>query len=142
MRPMVPNPLNSGPPRFVGAIFGFVFFGIGLTVLGFLWLSPFGEFGSPPLFFRIFGSFIAIAFVAMGGGMATSMLFGKQSAFDRVAEMQASIRAAQTSKPIAPGSYVCPHCAAPLQDKANVSPSGDVKCAFCNSWFNVHGKQF
>jgi uncharacterized Zn finger protein (UPF0148 family) len=36
------------------------------------------------------------------------------------------------------GTYVCPHCAAPLQGKVDVSPSGDVKCPFCNSWFNVH----
>ena len=40
--------------------------GIGLTVLGGLWLAPFGEFHSPPLFFRIFGSIIALAFVTFG----------------------------------------------------------------------------
>ncbi len=41
-------------------------FGIGMTVLIFLWSAPFGEFGSPPLFFRVFGSFIALAFVLTG----------------------------------------------------------------------------
>ncbi len=39
-----------------------------------------------------------------------------------------------------PGSYVCPHCAAPLDQHAEVSPSGDVKCPHCGSWFNVRAQ--
>ena len=55
MNDQFPNPgLGEGPGRFIGAVFGLVFFGIGLTVIGFLWGAPFGEFGSPPLVFRIF----------------------------------------------------------------------------------------
>ncbi len=37
--------------------------GISLTVLAFVWTSPFRGFGSLPLFFRIFMSIIALGFV-------------------------------------------------------------------------------
>jgi hypothetical protein len=36
MQPDFPNPMNAGPPRFIGVVFGPAFFGIGLTALGFL----------------------------------------------------------------------------------------------------------
>lgn len=74
------NDSTGGGPnvgRFIGGVFGLVFAGIGLTVIIFLWGAPFGEFGSPPVIFRIFGSFIAIAFVAMGGGAAFAAITGK-----------------------------------------------------------------
>ena len=54
--------------QWIPRLMGIVPLGIGLTVLGFLWLTPFNEFGSPPLFFRVFGSFIALAFVLTGVG--------------------------------------------------------------------------
>ena len=34
------NSNGAGPGRFIGAVFGLGFLGIGLTVLGFLWLTP------------------------------------------------------------------------------------------------------
>jgi hypothetical protein len=134
MEPTLPNRMNSAAPRVLGGIFGLVFFGIGLTVLGFLWLSTGPE--SPPLVFRMFGSFIAIGFVAMGGFLAAGAVLGRMSPAARLAKFQPSLNAIPASA--APGSYVCPHCAAPLQPKTEVSPSGDVKCPFCNSWFNIH----
>ena len=121
----------------MGGVFGIAFFGIGLTVLGFLWLSPFGAWDSPPLFFRIFGSFIAICFVAMGGTVAMSAILGGGL-------MRPSIPAVERVQPhgIAAagplGGYHCPQCAAPLSDKADVSPLGDVKSTFCGAWFNIH----
>ncbi len=48
-------------PRMIGIIP----FGIGVTLLCFLWFGEDG-FHSPPLFFKVFGSFIALAFVMFG----------------------------------------------------------------------------
>ena len=132
----IPNPPGLGPARFIFGIFGFAFFGIGLTVLGFLWLTPFDAFGSPPLFFRILGSFIAVCFVAFGGTMGWNAISAKL-----IPRMPASVADFANRSILmnpAPVSYTCPHCAAPLQARADVSPSGDVKCTFCNAWFNIH----
>ena len=43
--------------RFIGGVFGLVFLGVGVSVIIFLWSAPFGEFGSPPLFFRVIRQF-------------------------------------------------------------------------------------
>jgi hypothetical protein len=145
-QPSDPTPLAA---RFIGAVFGFVFFGIGLTVLIFLWSAGDG-FGSPPLFFRIFGSFIAIAFVAMGGTMGLGSLLGKGLG-PRTSAMASQIRGmreqlgeysppAGDSAPPPPARYVCQNCGAALTDKADVSPLGDTKCPFCGAWFNIHGR--
>ena len=34
--------------------------------------------------------------------------------------------------------YECNNCHATVSDPSNISPSGDVKCIQCNSWFNVY----
>jgi DNA-directed RNA polymerase subunit RPC12/RpoP len=34
--------------------------------------------------------------------------------------------------------YQCAHCGATLGEQADVSPHGDVKCAHCGRWFNIH----
>lgn len=118
--------------RFVGTVIGCVFAGIGLTVLGFMWSQPFGDFGALPLFFRIFASFIAIPFVLIGGLTAYSSLTGKGLKKNR----SKRTRSAMLSSP--QGTYTCPKCNAPLSDNIDVSPHGDVKCGYCNSWFNIH----
>lgn len=136
----LPNPnLSGGPGRFVGAVFGLVFLGIGLTVIGFLWGAPFGEFGSPPLFFRIFGSFIALAFVAMGGATAYGAITGinRLSAIQKTMKQSGSNSSANLS---GRESYSCDRCGAPLNSGADVSPRGDVKCAHCDGWFNIHAQ--
>ncbi len=138
--------LGSVPPagRFIGGVFGFVFFGIGITVLIFMWAAPFGEFGSPPLFFRVFASFIALAFVAMGGTVCAGAIRGRsplgtshiaraQSLIDEMADGREPPSASQAG-------YRCPHCGAPLSEGSDASPHGDVKCGHCNCWFNIHGK--
>jgi hypothetical protein len=131
------------PPaaRLVAGVFGFVFGGIGLTVLIFLWAAPVDDFGSPPLVFRVFGSFIAIAFVAFGGAMLYGALSGRGMVARRTLANGATTfgQAPAPSGPAAPaGGYQCPNCGAPLSDDADVSPMGDVKCAFCKTWFNIH----
>lgn len=35
-------------------------------------------------------------------------------------------------------NYDCKSCGATLDRNVDVSPSGDVKCKYCNKWFNVH----
>jgi hypothetical protein len=124
---------GAGPARVLGAVVGFVFAGIGVTLLVFMWAAPFGEFGSPPLFFRIFASFIAIAFVAIGGTTGVTALRGGSFAVPRPTPPTAGPAPAGPT-----GGYRCPNCGAPLGDKADVSPSGDVKCPFCGRWFNVN----
>lgn len=117
--------------RFVGAVIGCVFAGIGITVLGFLWAQSFDSFGSPPLVFRVFGSFVAIPFIAIGSFTAYSSI--KAKGVLSKTNFQRSESVAGKS-----GSYTCPKCNAPLSDNIDVSPHGDVKCCYCNSWFNIH----
>ena len=138
------NPIAqvTGPARFIGAVFGLVFFGVGLTVLIFMWSQSFDGFDSPPLFFRIFASFIALAFVAMGGTLAYGSIF-KGGMMGQMSDLvDESIRRQETGdegqQATAPVGYVCPNCGAALGEKADVSPLGDVKCPFCGTWFNIH----
>src|SRR5688500_10367584 len=107
--PPPPAPPGSGAARFVGAVFGLAFAGIGLTVIISLW---FGGMGDPPVFFKLFGSFIALVFVAMGGAMAFSAITGRGL---MAQEQQAGAATTTTpsttaSSPAAPRAYTCPHC--------------------------------
>ena len=132
---------RNQPPaaRFIGGVFGLVFLGIGLTVIGSLWWAPFGAFGSPPIVFRIFGSLIAVAFVAMGGTVAVGSILGRGAGVSVGADESAGRPDPQeTAVQGSNKGYVCPGCGAPLGDRSEVSPHGDVKCAYCSRWFNVH----
>ncbi len=132
----LPNDSATTPVagRFIGGVFGFAFAGIGLTVLGFLWGSPFGEWDSPPIFFRIAGSFIALVFVGVGGTVLIASIKG------RIAGQTSGSPVSSAAMPSVPATYICPHCGAPLPAKADVSPLGDAKCPFCHTWFNIHQK--
>jgi len=87
------------------------------------------------LFFRIFGSFIAIAFVAFGGTMVFSFLKPK-SMLPMTNAFVSSDPSAISPKPTT--GYTCPQCGATLGADADVSPLGDTKCPFCGRWFNIH----
>ena len=119
------------PPLFIllfFSIFGF----IGIAMIAFLWGSGDG-FGSPPLFFKVFGTFIALGFVLMGFGAPLSAL-------RRVREMEeliSSIPQPPPASPPVPESLQCPSCGANVGN-AEVSPSGDVKCSYCHGWWNIH----
>lgn len=118
--------------RAIPCIFGL----IGLTVCIFLWAAPFGEWNSPPLFFRVFGTFIGAIFMLFGFGTAIagpSLLAGVKS----LATHHRS-RARRSIRTNSQDSYDCPNCGSGLQSDADVSPRGDVKCAFCDRWFNIH----
>jgi len=138
----LPYGSGLGAARFVGAVAGFVFAAIGVTVIVFLWGTPFDDFHSPPLFFRIFGSLIAIVFVAVGGSIGVASLRGTGPGM--IATPPATSPGAPEPHRSGgpgenrPGAYQCPNCGAPLGASADVSPSGDAKCAFCGRWFNVH----
>lgn len=126
-------------------LFGIVPLGIGLSVIGFLWLTPFHEFGSPPLFFRIFGTFVALPFVFVGvAALIARPGENLQNALKRARDLAGNSRAdsaADDSKRAAAGTsegYVCPSCNAPLGTNADVSPSGDAKCSHCGRWFSIH----
>ena len=142
------NPNQNNVPesvgKFIGGAMGLIFSGIGLTVLIFLWGAPFDEFGSPPLFFRVFGSFIALAFVLVGGGTFLGILLSGNVSGNRPSAMSDSPEEGAAdgalSQPEGALQYRCPNCGAPLEGDLEVSPHGDAKCMFCKGWFNIHGK--
>jgi hypothetical protein len=139
--------MNQQPStgRLIAILFGIVPLGIGLTVIGFLWFTPFGQFHSPPLFFRIFGTFVALPFVFIGAaaifGRPDTMLQKARTRAESLAHDLKRNMPEQSSSIADAGSsagYVCPSCNAPLGDNADVSPSGDAKCSHCGRWFNIH----
>lgn len=118
--------------------------------------------GVPTLAFLIFavvfvGLFGSI-FVRLIGGGLSGRRGGLQQNFDRVmdlAEEQVRARheerhahrrhpAARSSAPPplpreerGPLDFQCDHCGATAEGPLDISPSGDVKCAYCGKWFNV-----
>lgn len=124
-------------------------FGIGMTVLIGLWG---GGMGDPPLFFRMFGSFIALAFVLFGiaafkaagkFGDPLSMVRSMQEIAKELEANQPGSRSGSVSSTEETKSkvgYECPNCAASLGTDADVSPSGDVRCGYCDRWFNIHSE--
>lgn len=114
------------PPVFM-LIFMSMFGFIGLAVLIFVWSGTDRDF--PPLIFKVVASFIAIAFMTMGFGVPLAAL--KASKF-----LSETPPADDSSKPPVKG-YQCPHCGAGLGTQ-EVSPGGDVKCSYCQKWWNIH----
>ena len=121
-------------------LMGIVPLGMGLTILAFLWGAPWNEVHSPPLFFRVFGSFIALLFVMIGGEVVFSKAL---SPVQRLKSLQDEMQeAGLTQPPVAgepplPGKLKCPNCGS-SPGTAEVSPHGDVKCDHCSRWYNVH----
>ena len=121
------HPLRDRPPLF--AVLFFAIFGcIGVTVLVFLWGAR--GFGAPPLVFKVFGSFIALAFIVMGFGVPLSAL-AKRSRITTTGGEAGPGGHGTADRPDHPGGYTCPHCGANVAD-GEVSPSGDIKCRYCN----------
>ena len=116
--------------RIVPVVMGFAFAGIGLTIIIFLWSAQ--GFGAPPLFFKMIGSFISLVFMTVGSSTALAALKGKSTLQHLRRLSQQSNSATHRAK-----NYHCPSCGAALPSDADISPSGDVKCTYCNSWFNT-----
>lgn len=122
-------------------LMGIMPFGIGLTVLFFVWT---GGMGDPPLFFKVIASFVALGFVMTGAVffIGPGLLKGHHSRLlDQAQDMAESLGEQQKSAgddgpPQV--SYSCPNCGSDIGEKAEVSPSGDVKCEYCKRWFNIH----
>lgn len=127
--------------RIVAGIIGTTFGGIGLTVLISLWAIPFHSFHSPPLFFRLFASFISLPFIALGGAGIFTLLTGistsPKSSVENINNSMQSLMSQQLKTSRA-GTLRqdCPNCGAP-RGELEVSPSGDVKCPHCKAWYNV-----
>jgi hypothetical protein len=139
------NPDNF--PESIGKyIGGLIVIGVGITALIFLWGTPFNEFGSPPIFFRIFISFIALNFILVGGRTFLSRIFGGKIFGNRFPATPKNSEEEEGASDLKPNhsetslNYTCPQCSAPLSNGVEVSPHGDVRCSFCNSWYNIHGK--
>jgi hypothetical protein len=112
----------------LGLVFGFVFAAIGVSVIFHLWTAS--GFGAPPLFFKVFGTLVAIPFLAVGGTLFTAALRGQSPT---------SRGPGSSPSPPHPGTgYTCPGCGNRLGEEADVSPKGDVKCGYCRRWFNIH----
>ena len=104
-----------------------MFAGIGLTVIIGLWSAH--GFGEPPLFFKMFGSFIAIAFVAVGATFFLAAFKGQPL------PVETENTQPSDATPGGDFGYKCPACGARLGEAADVSPKGDVKCGYCKQWF-------
>ena len=123
-------------------IMGIVPLGVGLTVLWFLWFGEFGPMGGVPLFFRLFGSFVALGFLIVG----SIFLFGRfvdpsTRLLETMRELERLRGGTTAAGPGTPGTaFSCPNCGSSLGDNVDVSPNGDVKCEHCRRWFNIHGR--
>ena len=98
-------------------IFGITFGGIGLAMIGFLWTEH--GFGDPPMFFKIFGTLIALPFVSFGGmfllaGFGLRKFAPKLSAQSLAERLKESRDELSDQPKVNSGlstSYTCPHCA-------------------------------
>jgi hypothetical protein len=137
--PRVPMPQIPGPARFIAGVFGVVFGGVGICLLFLMWG---GEADFTPVPMRMFGSLIALAFVAFGGVMVFSVFKSNAMGSIELPDVSDASPGAPLPPPSSsPAGYVCPRCGAALGTKADVSPMGDVKCPFCAQWFNVHRRE-
>lgn len=128
-----PTPRLDAPGIVVLAFFS-VFGFIGIAVLVFVW-SPTDPFHTPPLFFRVFASFIACAFMLLGFGLPLSAIVRARRHGGSIAGHDPA-----SSGPAAPSSgagYACPNCGAGLGQGQEVSPGGDAKCGYCHRWWNI-----
>ena len=118
--------MNAILGRLISGIFG----AVGLLVIVSLWTAE--GFGAPPLFFKLFGSLIGSVFVLVGVAGALGL--------QPKATPTESIRGASRGGRQGAAQLTCTNCGAALGEGADVSPSGDVKCTYCQRWFNIHGR--
>ena len=120
--------------RAIAVIFGL----IGTLVIVHTWTET--GLGEPPLFFKLFFTLVASVFVLIGiGGLLGKGL----RAAPRVAGPD-GVRSAGGGSGAAAGGRLdlsCPNCGATLDGEADISPSGDVRCGYCQRWFNVRANR-
>src|SRR5262245_14573303 len=97
----------AAAPRILFGVFGAVFFGAGLCMLGLIWSE---ESSFVPVFARLFGSLICMAFLTFGGFMVYGA-FTTPKLTDAIdLSATAAAGAGSESPTAAPGNYVCPNC--------------------------------
>ena len=134
-QPQIPQFKTPGSFRVMLGIFGVVFGGAGLCFLGAIWSS---ESDFVPTFAKLFISLVACAFVAFGGFMVFNAITSGKLSAPTIAMSGFDDPRSPLSPVASATNYVCPNCGAALGEKVDVSPMGDVKCAHCGRWFNVH----
>ncbi|MFT7680359.1 MAG: hypothetical protein ACI8QC_004365 [Planctomycetota bacterium] len=118
--------------QFVARFVPFIFGVIGIGVIFSMWTWE-DDWTAPPTIFKVFASLIASVFCVVGFGGA---FFGPKFARSgRSGRRRGRKRRRHQSRG---DGYTCPHCQGGLESQVEVSPSGDVKCAFCERWFNIH----
>ena len=132
--PQLPTPRVPGPARALFGVFGLVFAGAGVCMLALIWS---GEADFVPTPARLFGTLICLAPIAMGSFFVYGAIAGPKAMSPSI-DIPNSPESSGAPPTTPAGGYVCPNCGAALGEKADVSPMGDVKCAFCGRWFNVH----
>lgn len=124
--------------RLVAGVVPLVFGIIGVTFAVSLWSESSDGFGSPPLFFRIFGTLIASVFMLVGFSGAYAVFVRGARPLRAARGLRGGGRAPRPTSPEGQRGYTCPNCDAALKSEADVSPSGDVRCSYCDRWFNIH----
>ncbi len=115
--------------RIVAMVFSLPFIGVPIAMLSMLWGND--GFGGPPLAMKLAGSLICGAVGCAGLFMMFGAITGKAMPNHNVAKRR-HINTANSS------GYKCDNCGASIGVDSDISPSGDVKCQYCNSWFNVN----
>jgi len=121
--------MNAILGRMISGVFG----AIGLVVIVSLWTAE--GFGEPSLFFKLVGSLIASVFVLVGVAGA----LGLQPKAPPGGPIRGASRGDRQGGRQGAAQLACTNCGAVLGEGADVSPSGDVKCTYCQRWFNIHG---
>ena len=128
--------------RVFGGLFMMIPLGISILVLVHLWTQR--GFHEPPLFFKLFGSLIAMSFVLVGLGGMSRAFSGKMKLRRPTLRSRGRRSEPADERQDAPerrSGYrraACPSCGGAFGKGADVSPSGDLKCGYCGSWFNIN----
>jgi DNA-directed RNA polymerase subunit RPC12/RpoP len=115
--------------RIVAIVFSIPFIGVPIAMISMLWSND--GFGGPPIAMKIVGSLICGAVGFAGLCMMFGSIFGKAVSTHHAAKTS-HLTTSNKSE------YKCSNCGASIGINSDISPSGDVKCQFCNSWFNVN----
>ncbi|MCF7974246.1 MAG: hypothetical protein K9N55_10555 [Phycisphaerae bacterium] len=115
--------------RLFAIVFSIPFLGVPIAMISMLWSHD--GFGGPPIAMKIAGSLICGAVGFAGLFMMFTAIFGK-AASRHNAVNRSQLTTSKTHE------YKCTNCGAGIGVDSDISPSGDIKCQFCNSWFNVN----
>ena len=126
--------MNAILGRLISGVFG----AIGLLVIVSLWTAE--GFGAPPLFFKLFGSLIGSVFVLVGVAGALGLQPKATPTEPIRGASPGGLQADREAGRQGAAQLACTNCGAALGEGADVSPSGDVKCTYCQRWFNIHGR--